>query len=227
MDHPSLGVQLIGHLSYVLLVSAALVRAILPLRLLAIAAGATSIWYGAAIGSGVDMFWESIFTAVNAVQAVILIREKYGIRLTDEERELRAAVFPHMSLLDFHRFVRAGAWQSLEPGADLTVRGKPVERIVLMSDGTADVVVDNAVVAHCRRGDFIGEIAFVTGNPATATVRIVAPARCLAWDFASLRRLIERHPELRTDLQGVLNKNLIGKLNEQRDSKTKTPSPNA
>ena len=36
MEEPSLGIQLVGHLSYVLLVSAALVRAILPLRLLAI-----------------------------------------------------------------------------------------------------------------------------------------------------------------------------------------------
>ena len=75
MDNPPIGVQIIGHVSYMLLVSAALVRAILPLRVLAIAAGATSIWYGIAIASRVDVFWESIFTLVNVVQAVILAYE--------------------------------------------------------------------------------------------------------------------------------------------------------
>jgi CRP-like cAMP-binding protein len=173
--------------------------------------------YGVAINSQVDIFWESIFTIVNAVQVVILIRERQRICLTDEEVSLREAVFPHMSRLDYHRVIRAGSWQSHAPGVELLLRGQPVDQIVLLSDGTADVIVDSAVIGQCRRGDFIGEIAFMTDNPATATVTTASPTRCLAWKFTDLRALLNHHPDLRTDLQTVFNKNLIGKLIEQRD----------
>jgi hypothetical protein len=217
VEEPSFAVQAIGHVSYVFLVSMALVRAILPLRLLAMAAGATSIWYGLAIASRVDVIWESVFTLINAVQAVILIREQRAIRLTGEETSLQAAVFPHLSKLDFHRLVRAGAWRTDPPGADLTTRGKPVERMVLVSDGIAEVLVDDKVVAYCRRGDFVGEIAFLNGTPATATVRTAEHTRSLAWEFEALRALLTKHPELRGAVQVVFNKNLIGKLNDQRD----------
>jgi hypothetical protein len=217
MDNPAIGIQLLGHLSFILLVSAALVRAILPLRLLAIGSGLAAIGYGVAINSQVDIFWESIFTLVNAVQVVILIRERQRICLTDEEVSLREEVFPHMSRLDYHRVIRAGSWQSHAPGVELLLRGQPVDQIVLLSDGTADVIVDSAVVGQCRRGDFIGEIAFMTDNPATATVTTASPTRCLAWKFTDLRALLKHHPDLQTDLQTVFNKNLIGKLIEQRD----------
>jgi hypothetical protein len=217
MDNPTIGIQLLGHLSYVLLVSAALVRGIMPLRLLAIGSGLASIVYGVAINSQVDIFWESIFTLVNAVQVVILIRERQKVCLSDEEVSLREAVFPHMSRLDFHRFIRAGSWLSHAPGVELASRGQPVDQIVLVSDGTADVTVDGAVVSQCRSGDFIGEIAFMTENPATATVTTASPTRCLTWKFTDLRALLNHHPDLRTDLQTVFNKNLIGKLAEQRD----------
>jgi hypothetical protein len=227
VEEPSVGVQIIGHVSYVFLVSAALVRAILPLRLLAIGAGLTSIWYGLAISSSVEVVWESIFTIINAVQAVILIREKQGIRLTTEETSLQAAVFPHMSRLDFHRLIRAGTWRSDPPGVEFTARGEPVAKIVLMSDGLANVIVDGErIVAHCRRGDFVGEIAFVSGAAATATVRTVTPTRSLVWDFADLRALLDKHPELEAAVQVVFNKNLIGKLNDQRDRRgAETPPP--
>lgn len=213
---PSFQTQLIGHASYVLLVSAALVRSILPLRLLAIGAGATATWYGIATGSGVNVLWESLFTAVNVVQAALLMRERHAIRLSDEERNLQAAVFPHLSRLDFHRFVRAGRWESLPAGVDLTAHGRPVERIMLLSEGAASVIVEGTVVANCKRGDFIGEIAFVSGSPATATVTTATSTRLLSWRFTDLRALIERQPEIRAALQSVFNQNLIEKLNDQR-----------
>jgi hypothetical protein len=217
VEEPSLGVQLIGHAGYVLLISASLVRAILPLRLLAVGAGVFSICYGIAIASRVEVFWESVFTVVNAVQAIILIREKHGIQLTNEEASLQAAVFPHMSKLDFHRLIRAGGWRSDGSGVEYTSHGKHVERIVLMSDGVADVIVDGATVAHCRRGDFVGEMAFLSGAPATATVKTGTETRALAWEFAALKDVLQKHADLGAAVQVVFNRNLIGKLIEQRN----------
>src|SRR6185436_11223233 len=119
----------------------------------------------------VEVFWESIFTLINAFQAVILIRERQNVRLTNEETSLQAAVFPNLSKLDFCRLIRAGTWRSDPAGVDYTSHGTPVHRIVLMSDGVANVIVDGATVAYCRRGDFVGELAFLSGSRATATVR--------------------------------------------------------
>jgi hypothetical protein len=207
----------IGNLAYVLLVAMSLVRAILPLRLLAVAAGAVSIWYGLRIDNGIEIFWEVIFTVVNVVQAALLIRERRGIHLTDEERALHAALFQSMSVVDFNRFLRAGTWESQPEGTRLTTRGEPVTRIALLSDGTADVIVGDATVSQCKRGDFVGELAFMSRGMATATVVTNSPARFLSWSFNDLRNLLAGHEEIRTALQDVLNKNLMDKLMEQRD----------
>jgi CRP/FNR family transcriptional regulator, cyclic AMP receptor protein len=208
---------LVGHLAYVLLVAMSLVRAILPLRLLAVGAGLASVWYGLRIGNGVEILWESIFTAVNFGQAIILIRERQGIRLSKEEQALHASLFSAMSVVDFHRFVRAGTWESQPAGFQLTTRGAPVRRVALLSEGTAEVIVDGKTVALCKPGDFVGELAFMSGGFATATVVTSSSVRFLTWDFEDLQALLGRHAEIRTALQNVLNKNLMDKLMEQRD----------
>ena len=41
--------------------------------------------------------------------------------------------------------------------------------------------------------------------------------RSLSWEFADLRALLDKHAELQAAMQVVFNRNLIFKLNDQRD----------
>ena len=168
--------------------------------------------YDAGIGQVSMVAWEGAFALVNIVQVGILLYERRMARLTPEEDGLRKRMFSQLSVVDFHRLIRTGTWVSTSEGEVLTRQGQPVARIVLITDGATEVEVDGQIVAYCRQGDFIGEMAFVSGNNASATVVTIAPTRYLMWRFTDLKHLIEKYPDIRTALQSVFNQNLIEKL---------------
>lgn len=186
------------------------------LRILAIASGVTAIIYDSGIGEWSMVGWEAAFTLVSTAQVGILIYERRMARLTDEEADLRKRMFEQLSVVDFHRLIKTGTWVSTSEGEVLTHQGQPVARIVLITDGATKVDVDGQIVAYCNQGDFIGEMAFVSGNSASATVTTIAPTRYLMWTFTDLKTLINKYPDIRTALQSVFNANLIDKL--ARDS---------
>ncbi|CAN5440795.1 hypothetical protein BH10BAC6_BH10BAC6_11020 [soil metagenome] len=202
---------ILGHVGYLLLIIASLVRVILPLRVLAIGSGlfamASSLMYGTQ-----DWPWEFVFASVNIFQTVVILRERSMARLTPEEETLRQKMFGQLSIVDFHRMIRTGSWVTVESGEEVTKQGHQVVRIVLLTDGAASVTIDTEVVAYLKQGDFIGEMAFVSGNPASATVETITTSRYLMWRFADLKALLSRHPDIQSALQSVFNRNLIDKL---------------
>jgi hypothetical protein len=206
----------VSHLGYILLIGMSLVRHFFLLRMLAIASGVASIAYGLLINSRPDVLWETIFTVINIVQAIILVRENRQVSFTPEELELHKRMFPQLPRIEFYKLLRKGEWLAVPTGEELTKQGHEVVRIVLITDGTAEVQIDGKVVAYCRQGDFVGEMAFVSGNPASATVQTISPVRYLMWRFEDLRALLEQQADIRTAMQTVFNRNLIDKL--ARDS---------
>lgn len=202
---------ILGHVAYILLILASLVRSILPLRLMAIGSGTFAVVSSMLYGTQ-DWPWEMIFAMVNIYQVVVIMRERSMARLTAEEETLRQKMFGQLSIVDFHRLIRTGSWVSVDAGEVITQQGHAVVRIVLMTDGAAAVNIDSEIVAYLKQGDFIGEMAFVSGNPASATVTTIAPSRYLMWRFADLKALLAKHPDIQSALQSVFNRNLIEKL---------------
>ncbi|MCO6467004.1 MAG: cyclic nucleotide-binding domain-containing protein [Bradyrhizobiaceae bacterium] len=207
--------ELLVHLSYVLLIAASLVRAIMPLRIFAACSGIAAVVYDFDIHQPSMAAWEAGFALINIVQIGILIYEKRHARLTAEEEALHQRMFNSLSVVDFHRLIRTGTWVSTTEGQTLTVQGESVSRIVIITDGATSVEVDGHIVAYCRTGDFVGEMAFVSGNPATATVKTITDTRYLMWRFVDLKRLVTKHPGISTALQSVFNRNLIEKLSRE------------
>lgn len=62
-------------------------------------------------------------------------------------------------------------------------------------------------------------MAFASGNPASATVITIAPTRYLMWRSSDLKHLLEKHPDIRTALQSVFNRNFIEKLGREGSTK--------
>ena len=218
--------EILLHSSYLLIVAASLVRSILPLRILAIGSGITAVFFDLTLEvpeQGEMVLWEAAFTLVNIVQVGILVNERRQARRTDEEESLRQRMFGQLSVVEFHRMIKTATWVSTGPTEELTKQGHPVTRIVLITDGATSVEVDGKIIAYCKQGDFIGEMAFVSGNAASATVTTIAPTRYLMWRFVDLKRLLENHPDIRTALQSVFNRNLIEKL--ARETSTSETEP--
>jgi CRP/FNR family cyclic AMP-dependent transcriptional regulator len=81
---------------------------------------------------------------------------------------------------------------------ELTHEGSTGKELVVLVDGEADVMRDGKLVAGIGPGDFVGEIALVTGQPRTATVRTRGPSDVLVLSAQAFRALMLDVPSIQT-----------------------------
>lgn len=67
---------------------------------------------------------------------------------------------------------------------------------LVLIEGEADVLRKGRTVNELGPGDFVGEIALVTGQPRTATVRTRGPARILVLAATGFRTLMHDVPSI-------------------------------
>ena len=85
----------------------------------------------------------------------------------------------------------------LPSARDLTREGAGGFEFIILVEGEADVVRGVRVVNELGPGDFVGEIALVSGKPRTATVRTRGPARVLVVTASGFRTLMHDVPSIK------------------------------
>ena len=78
--------------------------------------------------------------------------------------------------------------------------GEVGEDIFVISSGAAAVFKNGARISYVRTGDVMGEMAFITGRPRSATVIMAERGEVLKWPREVYAELVERHPEMWQDL---------------------------
>jgi CRP-like cAMP-binding protein len=87
---------------------------------------------------------------------------------------------------------------------NLTREGAGGWEFFVLVEGEADVLRDKQVVNELGPGDFIGEIALITGQPRTATVRTRGPARILVLTASAFRILMHDVPSIEDKVLSAL-----------------------
>jgi len=82
----------------------------------------------------------------------------------------------------------------LPKARNLTSEGTGGFEFVVLVEGEADVVRRGRVVNELGPGDFFGEIALVTAQPRTATVKTRGPAKILVLTASGFRALMHDVP---------------------------------
>ena len=88
----------------------------------------------------------------------------------------------------------------LPAARDLTREGASGWEFLILVDGEADVVRQGRVVNKLGPGDFVGEIALITGQPRTATVRTQGPSRILVLSASGFRTLMHDVPSIQNKI---------------------------
>ena len=112
-----------------------------------------------------------------------------------------------------------------------TTAGEAVESLSLVYSGKCQVTVDNRFLGEVNGGQYIGEMAYFTGEPASATVVAQNNVCVIQWPIETVRRLAHSHghtscaqafamlpSQFCRDLAGklaVFNKTLDNTLNEE------------
>ena len=116
------------------------------------------------------------------------------------------------------RMLKLARWQTKEPGEVLVEEGEAKPQLVFIARGAASVERGGTIVGVCGPGDFLGEMSFLTGKPASATVRVANETRCCVFDPGVLRVLTDKNPGIRQSLEVSFNRNLVGKLERMNEA---------
>jgi CRP/FNR family transcriptional regulator, cyclic AMP receptor protein len=96
----------------------------------------------------------------------------------------------------------------LAAGTKLTKEGSSGKEFVVIVEGGADVHRRGRKLRSLGAGDFLGEIALISGAPRTATVTTTADSRLLVLTDRSFRRVIEKMPSVQGSIMKALSERL-------------------
>jgi len=165
------------HLAYLLIASSFVVKDILWLRCLSIVASFALVltWLTRQDSSWTDavVIWNLLFVCINGFHVFMLVFGERTVHFNDEEKELYETLFANFSKLQFQKVLRLGRWQAVGAGESLAREGDYLAEVMLISNGAADIMVGDRIVSVVRDGQFIGEMSYLTHEPASDRKSVV------------------------------------------------------
>jgi CRP/FNR family cyclic AMP-dependent transcriptional regulator len=116
----------------------------------------------------------------------------------------RVPLFESCSGKELQRLASVADEIELPARRRLTAEGARGREFVVIVDGAAEVRRKGRKLAELGTGDFLGEIALVTGQPRTATVTTTKPSRVLVITAQAFRMLLREVPSLQLKVLDAL-----------------------
>jgi CRP-like cAMP-binding protein len=203
----------IGNLEYVLLIVSMLMTRMVLLRAVAISSGIVGATYSFYwLGDPVGTFWEVAFTLVNVGQLALISYRNISEKFTDDEAAFYKQVVPSLQPHQVRRLIRTGMWLNADPGTELIRQGEIVSHLIFLKSGAVEILFDGKAVALSGEGSLVGELGIRAGKPASATVIVREPARCLALQRKALRKLMNADSQIAHAIDNANQHNLEAKL---------------
>ena len=153
-----------------------------------------------ALGLGSALFL-ALWAVIGLAAVMRLRRLRAGMRISADEAPVIEALVPGLPNDRARLLLALGQWQDPNAGTALTHEGKPARWLSYLAEGRCVVEHDGERVAMLEAGSLIGEITFLSGAPATATVRTVGRTRLFALETKQLRRMLSREDDIRIALE--------------------------
>ena len=195
--------------------SAYIVKDILWLRVLTIAAGMLTLPYFLFQSSYSAVFWQTAFVSINLFHVILLMIARRPVKLTKDQQILHNMVFRNFTSREVRSILEIATWHTGAPNEILIVSGQQEPVLYLIQYGRTEVFQDGQIVDWYGPGTFMGELRFITGKPAVADVVFSTEARYVAWDTAALQKLLKRNARLKTAFEALISANIASKLGDK------------
>ena len=120
----------------------------------------------------------------------------------------RVPLFGHCTKKELGAIAARADELSLPEGRELVRQGERGREFVVIVDGAADVRRNGRKINELGRGDFLGEIALLSGAPRTATVTTTTPTRILVLTDSAFKQVTTELPSVQTRLLAALSARL-------------------
>jgi len=210
-----------AHLAYLVIAFSYFLTNMLWLRVAACVGLGLKIVYYRYSGTGLHtgLPWDSIFILINLYELALLLRDRFNARLPEADAPMLRSSFEGLNDVQISKLLRAADWKDYVVGDIITRQDAPVDALYFLCQGRAQVEVDGHIVAHLDKGTFIGEIAYLTGNPATARVVIEEPSRLLVFSRMRMAKVTAGDKQINGILYQVLGRDLAMKMRRANSAK--------
>jgi len=141
-----------------------------------------------------EIFWNVITFIMTLVVAIQIALDRSHFGLSHDEEALFNN-FPGLTPGEFRVLLKVGCWRTASEGVLLTQEGEVPTNLyyvltgqIRIRKGDREIVIDPET--------FIGEIAFLHGSPASATVTLEPGALCYEWPVSVLKDNIHKRSSL-------------------------------
>ena len=206
-----------GHLAFGLIAFSFLVKDILWLRVMSIFASIFSVFYNWVIPPDpmwIPIGWNFVFVGLNLYHIAVIIYEKRPIKMAPKDKELYQTLFKEMTPVEYLKISKIANWKKFKAGDTLIREAHLVTDLILIYNGTVDVMVKGKKVAQLKDGQFVGEMSFLTEKSATATCVIKHDTECILWKQPEFKELLKRNPSLYYTIQSLLSNQLVSYSNK-------------
>jgi hypothetical protein len=183
------------------------------LRTMLLVGTALYIWYYAVVDETPlwPAIWASIATGTaNLIGLLSLFYQRSVWAIPTKYRD----IYVHFDILppgDFRKLMSATKRVTRPAGHQLTTAGSRVNTLYYVIDGAVEVEKFDSRFA-IPDGIFIGEVAYLTGNRASASTYLVRDSEVLEWDVALLKQRAARDPRFRLAMDAMISIDLAGKV---------------
>jgi hypothetical protein len=208
--------DLLGTASYVVIALSYLMTSIFWLRVSAVAGLFLEIAYFEMAGGDlkIAILWGLAFIGINLYQLFWLIRERASLCLPEKDAPFLREALIGLTDPQIARLLAAADWKDVQSGETLTQQGAAVDALYFLCSGRANVVVNGSFVTYLEKGAFVGEMAYLTGMPATATVAIDEPSRILVLSKSRMAKITSTDGQIAGIIHQLLGRDLATKMRQ-------------
>ena len=156
------------------------------------------------------LLWNVSFVVINLIMIVVIYSDKTSFVMSEKEAKLYQ-VFYTLSPGEFKKLLKIADWFDGSSEEKITTEGEIPSRLYFIINGEALIARDDKKFI-VGPNVFIGELAYLTKKPATATVKLTNKVVGISWKTTSLTKLLASNPQMKIAFDGLLNQDLAAKL---------------
>ena len=204
------------HIANVLYLFSYSMRDILWLRILTVAAASFMLPYFYYLPDPLypPIFWNLLFMTLNIFWITRLLLERRPVKLSDDEQQLCQIAFRTLTPREIKKILKLSSWEDADPGECFVSKDEPLERLILIYSGKADVEIDGKKIDMLHAGQFIGELGYFTDEVAAADVVATEATRYVSWSKDRLKSFLDKDSDLRAAFQIILGSVLAKRLKD-------------
>ena len=163
-------------------------------------------------GSVEASIWMIVFVSINLFQIIQIINERRKRYIEPKIVDLYKTVFKEFTTYEFLYFWKIGLINNVVSDTKIINDGDYTNSIRLLLDGEVSISKSNKKITKLTRGHFIGEISYLTEEPAIADVISSSNVSYIQWSNKQLSDLKINNKIFWIKLQNILLMDMVEKI---------------